>query len=161
MATTTKKGSKNKETKLRRPNVKTSPTKQAQTIAELRQQVAQALEREKAALKKLQDRDQQLAEALAQQTVTSEILRAIAGSPIDLQPVLDALIANAVKLAGATKGHIRQIDGELLRVVADYGETPEEVALLKSRPLQLGRRSPSSRALLERKPFQLTNAQRE
>jgi hypothetical protein len=43
MATTTKKGSKNKETKLRRPNVKTSPTKQAQTIAELRQQVAQAL----------------------------------------------------------------------------------------------------------------------
>jgi len=148
--------------------MKTSVTKQAQTIAELRQELearnrdlAESLQREKSAIKEVQDRDQQLAETLAQQAVTSEILRAIAGSPIDLQPVLDTLIANAVKLAGATKGHIRQIDGELLRVVADYGETPEEVALLKSRPLQLGRRSPSSRALLERKPFQLTDAQRE
>jgi len=148
--------------------MKTSVTKQAQTIAELRQELearnrdlAESLQREKSAIKEVQDRDQQLAETLAQQAVTSEILRAIAGSPIDLQPVLDTLIANAVKLAGATKGHIRQIDGELLRVVADYGETPEEVALLKSRPLQLGRRSPSSRALLERKPFQLADAQRE
>ena len=108
--------------------MKTSVTKQAQTIAELRQELearnrdlAESLQREKSAIKEVQDRDQQLAETLAQQAVTSEILRAIAGSPIDLQPVLDTLIANAVKLAGATKGHIRQIDGELLRVVADYG----------------------------------------
>jgi hypothetical protein len=36
MATTTKKGSKNKKARLRRPVVKTSPAKQAQTIAELR-----------------------------------------------------------------------------------------------------------------------------
>jgi len=167
MATTTKKGSKNKKPKLRRTVDKTSVAKQARAMVELRrqadrdQQLAESLQREKTALKDVQDRDQQLAEALAQQTVTSEILRVIAGSPVNLQPVLDALIANAVKLAGATKGHIRQIDGELLRVVADYGETAEEVALLKSRPLQLGRRSPSSRAFLERKPFQLTDAQRE
>jgi GAF domain-containing protein len=103
----------------------------------------------------------ELREALEQQTATGEVLRVIASSPTELQPVLDTLIANAVKLSGASKGHIRQIDGDLLRVVADYGETPEEVGLLRDRPLQLGRRSPSSRAFLERKPFQLSDAQTE
>jgi signal transduction histidine kinase len=109
----------------------------------------------------LQVRNRDLSEALEQQTATSEVLRVIASSPTELQPVLDTLIANAVRLSGATKGHVRQVDGDLLRVVADYGETPEEVGLLRDRPLQLGRRSPSSRAFLEQKPFQLTDAQTE
>jgi GAF domain-containing protein len=109
----------------------------------------------------LQERNRELIEALEQQTASGEVLRVIASSPTELQPVLDTLIANAVKLSGATKGHIRQIDGDLLRVVADYGETPEEVRLLRDRPLKLGRRSPSSRAFLERKPFQLSDAQTE
>ena len=46
MATTTKKGSKNKKAKLRRPVVKTSVAEQAQTIAELRRQLAESLQRE-------------------------------------------------------------------------------------------------------------------
>src|SRR5687767_6478885 len=84
--------------------------------------------------KELQERNRDLTEALEQQTATGEVLRVIASSPTDLQPVLNTLIANAVKLSGATKGHVRQLDGELLRVVAHYGETAEEVALLQSRP---------------------------
>ena len=77
MATTTKKGSKNKKAKLRRPVVKTSVAEQAQTIAELRQQLAESLQRENATAKELQDRNRQLTEALEQQTATSEILRVI------------------------------------------------------------------------------------
>ena len=86
----------------------------------------------------LETRNRDLTEALEQQTATSEMLRVIATSPTDLQPVLNTLIANAVKLSGATKGHVRQLDGELLRVVAHYGETVEEVALLQSRPGGVG-----------------------
>ena len=63
MATTTKKGSKNKKAKLRRPVVKTSVAEQAQTIAELRQQLAESLQRESATAKELQDRNRQLTEA--------------------------------------------------------------------------------------------------
>src|ERR671918_921469 len=73
----------------------------------------------------LQARNRDLTEALEQQTATSEVLRVIASSPTELQPVLDTLIANAVQLSGAAMGHVRQIDGEFYRAVADYGSLPE------------------------------------
>ena len=61
----------------------------------------------------LQVRDRDLTEALEQQTATGEVLRVIASSPTELQPVLDTLLANAVKLSGAKQGHIRQSDGDV------------------------------------------------
>src|SRR6476620_9468137 len=102
---------------------------------------AKLLRENKELQRKLQERNRDLTEALEQQTATSEVLRVIASSPTELQPVLDTLIANAVRLSGATRGHVRQVDGELFTVVACYGETTEEVALLQSRPLQVGGRS--------------------
>ena len=106
---------------------------------------------------------QELKESLEQQTATSEILGVIASSPTDIQPVLDTVIANAVKLSGATKGHVRQLDGELLRVVANYGETAEEVALLRSRPGRVFGVTPTStnRAFKERKAIQIADAATE
>ena len=135
MATTTKKGSKNKRAKLRAPVVKTSAGEQAQTNAGLRQQLAEALEGEKAALKKLQDRDQQLAEsanelqdcqrrlteALEQQNTTGEILRVIASSPTDIQPVLDTVGENAARLCAADDAQILLVEGDVLRRAASFG----------------------------------------
>ena len=104
----------------------------------------------------LQSRNRDLTEALEQQTATSEVLQVIANSPTDLQPVLDTVIANAVKLAGAKQGHIRQYDGEFLRLVAHYNETPETVeSLTPSRPVP---ESLNGRAFLERRPIQRIDA---
>ena len=111
--------------------------------------------------KELQERNRDLTEALEQQTATGEVLRVIASSPTNVQPVLDTLIANAVKLSGATKGHVRQLDGEFLRVVAHYGETPEEVALLQSRPGRVGVQTSTNRAFSERKAIQIADATAE
>ena len=76
----------------------------------------------------------ELKESLEQQTATSEILGVIASSPTDIQPVLDTVIAeNAARIcATRQKRHVCQLDGELLRVVANYSETAEEVALLRA-----------------------------
>src|SRR6476661_204583 len=75
---------------------------------------------------------QELKESLERQTATSDVLRVIAGSPTELQPVLDAVTESAVKLAGAQRGHIRQYDGEFLRLVASYGESPEQLAVFQA-----------------------------
>ena len=108
--------------------------------------------------KELQARNRDLTEALEQQTATGEVLRVIASSPTELQPVLDTLLANAVKLSGAKQGHIRQVDGEFLRVVAHYNESPERITVLQSNPLPLGPNIPGARAFLERKPIHLLDA---
>jgi GAF domain-containing protein len=109
----------------------------------------------------LEAKNQDLTEALEQQTATSEVLRVIASSPTELQPVLDTLIANAVKLAGATKGHVRQVDGEFFRVVAHYGESPERIGFLRANPLPVSPNIPTGRALLERRPVHILDGQLE
>jgi signal transduction histidine kinase len=111
--------------------------------------------------KEIQERNRDLTEALEQQTATSEVLRVIASSPTELQPVLETLLANAVKLSGATKGHIRQIDGEFYRVVAHYGESPERIGFLRANPLPASPTTPIGRALVERRPIHILDVQLE
>jgi len=119
-----KKSSKTRKAKPRRSVVKTSPAKQAQTIAELRQQLTESLKREKAALNDVQVRDQQLAESLQRENATSDVLRLIAGSAKNLQQVLSAVAENAARLIGAQDAIIHQIDGDVLRDAAHYGLIP-------------------------------------
>ena len=74
--------------------------------------------------KELQDRNRQLTEALEQQTATSEILRVIASSPTNIQPVLDVVAENAARLCEANDAQIYRLYGDVLRRVAVYGEMP-------------------------------------
>ena len=60
-------------------------------------------------------------EALEQQTATAEILRVIASSPTDLQPVMEAVAENAARVCGATDSAIFRLEGEFLRLVARHG----------------------------------------
>ena len=108
----------------------------------------------------LESRERELAEATEQQIATGEILRVIASSPTDIQPVLDAVTESAVRLAGAKRGHIRQYDGEFLRLVASYGESPEQVAVFQA-PVRPRVESRSGRAFLERRPIHDLDAQVE
>src|SRR5262249_2680396 len=54
-------------------------------------------------------------EALDRQTATSEILRVIAGSTTEIQPVLDTIAENAARVCGASDAHIYRLDGQMLR----------------------------------------------
>jgi signal transduction histidine kinase len=74
---------------------------------------------------------------LEQQTATSEILGVIAGSPTDIQPVLDTVAQNAARLCEATNAQIFRFDGNVLRLAANYGglSATDEVPVRRSSPL--------------------------
>jgi GAF domain-containing protein len=63
----------------------------------------------------------ELKESLEQQTATSEILGVIASSPTNIQPVLDVVAETAARLCDATDAAIIRVEGESLKVVANYG----------------------------------------
>jgi two-component system, NtrC family, sensor kinase len=72
----------------------------------------------------LDARNRDLSEALEQQTATSEILRVIASSPTDIQPVLDVVAENAARLCDSSDSQIYRVDGDMLQPVAAYGPMP-------------------------------------
>src|SRR6266481_4756739 len=67
----------------------------------------------------LQDR---LTEVVEQQTAISEVLRAIASSPHDLQPIFDAILDSATRLCRADIGSLRLSEESGLRRVAPRGD---------------------------------------
>jgi len=60
-------------------------------------------------------------EALEQQTATGKILKAIAASPSNVQPVLDAVAEEATRMCAATQGGVLLASGEELRRAAYHG----------------------------------------
>ena len=64
--------------------------------------------------KELEERNHDLTEALEQQTATSEILRVIASSPTDIQPVFDSIARSAARLCEAFDVMVLRVDGARL-----------------------------------------------
>jgi PAS domain S-box-containing protein len=54
----------------------------------------------------------ELAEALEQQTATSEVLKVISSSPGDMKPIFEAILSNALHICEAKFGHLLLYDGE-------------------------------------------------
>jgi hypothetical protein len=84
MSTTTKKGSRIVKAKPRRAAVKSAPPQHEQTITELRQQLAESLQRENATASENERLLNALTEALEHQTATAEVLGIISRSPTDV-----------------------------------------------------------------------------
>src|SRR5262245_15407764 len=99
-----------------------------------------------------QQRTRDLSETLEQQTATSELLRVIASSPTDLQPVLDAVAETAARICGANDAMVRRVDGNLLRLAAQYGNVP---SLDASASIPVDRGSGAGRAVVDRQTIHI------
>ena len=102
----------------------------------------------------------ELNEAREQQTATSEVLKIISSSPGELQPVFDALLANATRLCEASYGTLwlHENDGQM-RMAALHGHLPGAFRG-KWRVGTLFRPSPSvptARVFDTRKPVQIVD----
>jgi GAF domain-containing protein/CheY-like chemotaxis protein len=80
----------------------------------------------------------ELDEALEQQAATSEVLRVIASSPGEVEPVFQAMLDNAVRICEAKFGILFRYVGEAFEAVALFGVPPAYAA-----DLQSGLRRPS------------------
>ena len=72
----------------------------------------------------VQARTRELSEALEQQTATSEVLQVISNSVGDLQPIFDAMLANATRLCEAEVRNIVPGRGDVFRTAALYNVPP-------------------------------------
>jgi signal transduction histidine kinase len=75
--------------------------------------------------KKLAERTRELSEALEQQTATSEVLRVISSSPGELEPVFEAMLANATRICEAKFGVMFFYEDGAFRLAAQHEVTPE------------------------------------
>jgi GAF domain-containing protein len=140
------------------PVARKSPKDDGSRVGDLEKRLAEAHEQLRTRDHELVETREQLTamhaqvtESHEQQTATSEVLKVISRSAFDLQPVLDTLIENAVRLCGADRGFIHRQDGEFYPVVASYGHSPEWLEVVRRNPIRLDRTSATGRAALERR----------
>jgi GAF domain-containing protein len=108
-------------TKPERNNAPTAARQSNSTLADLQEQVG-ALTRE-------------LAEAREQQTAASEVLRVISSSPGDLEPMFQAMLANATHLCEAKFGTLYTYDGNGFHAAAFHNAPPAYVEARKREPV--------------------------
>lgn len=101
--------------------------------------------------REIQQSNREITENLEQQTATSEILKVIASSPTEIQPVLDVIAENAAKLLGGAFSNLYRTDGKFIYEAAQYNFPPEAVEEAKrSYPAPLAQDRLSSRTVLDK-----------
>src|SRR5262252_8980280 len=106
---------------------------------------------------RLRDLEKRLAEAYEQQAAMAGILRVIASSPTDLQPVFDAVAESAARLCESSDADIWRRADDQLALVAHYGAIP--VGPVAEFGLPLVRGSVGGRSILEGRPIQVADVQ--
>jgi signal transduction histidine kinase len=85
--------------------------------------------------RELAEARQHLAEALEQQTATSEVLQVISRSPGELEPVFQAMLANAARICEAKFGAMYLSEADAFRIVAMHNVSPAFAEMRRRNPV--------------------------
>ena len=129
---------------IRRFEVKPFTDKQVELLKTFADQAVIAIENVRL-FDEVQKRTQELSESLEQQTATSEVLKVISSSPGELEPVFNAMLANAVRICEATFGMLFRCEDGVVRADAMQGVPPAFAEFW-----QCGSQRPSRRTALGR-----------
>jgi two-component system, NtrC family, sensor kinase len=99
-----------------------------------------------------------LKEAREQQAATAEILKVIASSPSDVQPVFDVIVERAVQLCGARMGRVYRYDRNLIHLVGGHGlSVPGREGAQRPFPRPAADDTIVGRVMLSRRPYILAD----
>jgi GAF domain-containing protein len=108
---------------------------------------------------RVQQLEKRLAASLEQQTATSEILRVIGRTQIDVQPVFDAILASAVRLLGAYVGALTRVTGDQIELAAMTSTEDAVVAVARALyPQSLQSAEANAQAIRARAPLNIADA---
>ena len=152
MARPSRTGGKISEAKARNA----SPAKGRKTT-KTKRRIAPAAARVKR--RSVSDPSKDLKEAREQQAATAEILKVIASSPDDVQPVVEAVAERAMSLLDAWSVVVTRFDGELLLFGAARGALPDtEQSLRNQLPQRPEAAGFGGRSILERSAINVSDA---
>ena len=100
----------------------------------------------------------ELNEALAQQTATSDVLKVVSQSGVELEPVLDILVATAARICLAESGFIFRLQDGLCRMVASFGIPLEYKDFQLRNPIVPDRGTLAGRTVLARDTVHIDDA---
>jgi GAF domain-containing protein len=104
----------------------------------------------------------ELVEAREQQSATSEVLSVISSSPGELEPVFQAILANAVRICEAKFGVLFRCEGEALRAVALHGAPALYAEERRRNPvIRPSARTALGRVMATKQPVQIADVQNE
>ena len=106
----------------------------------------------------VQGRTRELSEALEQQTATSEVLKVISSSPGELEPVFNAMLANATNICGAKFGTLYLRKGDAFYASAFHNAPLAFVDARKGKALHPNPESTLGRAAQTRQVAQVLDA---
>jgi signal transduction histidine kinase len=133
-------------TKPKRNNAPTAAGSRGASVANLLERLDLRTRKLAETQSKLDQQSRVLSEVLDQQKATSEVLRVISNSPIDLPTALGAIAESAARLLDATDAGILRVDGDVLRLVAKHGPSPDFGGVSR----QINRNWVAGRAIVDR-----------
>jgi len=126
-------------------------------IALLTRKLNETVAQQKAAYERETATSRELSEALEREAATAQVLNIISSSPIDLEPVFEAMLANATRLCEASHGTLWLCEGDAFRIGARHGALPAAFVERRGSLFRPGTGVPFARAARTRQAVHVTD----